>query len=97
VDLLRVKGKTQPVKVYELVALKDEAVSIETQEVIQYFERGYQHYLNRNWEWAMNQFRQVLQIKPDDGPARLYMMRCQEFINNPPPRNWDGVFTLKQK
>ena len=97
VDLLRVKGKTQPVKVYELVALKDEAVSIETQEVIQYFERGYQHYLNRNWEWAMNQFRQVLQIKPDDGPARLYMMRCQEFIKNPPPRNWDGVFTLKQK
>ncbi len=97
VDLLRVKGKTQPVKVYELVGLTEEPLSIEWQEVLQYFERGYQHYLNRNWEWAMNQFRQVLQIKANDGPARLYLMRCQEFIKNPPPRNWDGVFTLKQK
>ncbi len=97
IDLLRVKGKSQPVKVYELIGLKEEPLSIEQQEIIQYFEKGYQHYLDQNWDWAMNQFRQVLQINPDDGPARLYLMRCQEFIQHPPPRNWDGVFTLKSK
>ena len=96
-DLLRVKGKQEPVKVYELMAMRDDKVDIKTREVLNYFQQGYQHYLAQNWEWAMNQFRQALQINRDDEPSRLYLLRCQEFLHRPPGKDWDGVYTLKTK
>ncbi len=96
-DLVRLKGKREPVKIYELVALKDDALDVKTREVLNYFQVGYQHYLSRNWDWAMNQFRQALQIKGNDGPSRLYLYRCQEFLENPPAPDWDGVYQLTSK
>jgi len=96
-DLVRVKGKKQPVKIYELIAMKSDPLDIKTREVLDYFQQGLQHYLARNWDWAINQFRQALQIKPTDGPSRLYLLRCQEYMHHPPPEDWDGVFTMKSK
>lgn len=93
VDLLRVYGRQEPVRVYELLALKDDPLDVKTREMLSYFQQGYQHYRDRNWDWAMNQFRQALQIRPDDHPSRLYVMRCQEFLRTPPPESWDGVYT----
>ncbi len=96
-DMLRVKGKKKPVKVYELIATKDETMSPEFREMLTQYHKGFENYLMRHWEWAMNHFRQALQIKSDDGPSRLYLLRCQEFMNNPPSDDWDGVFVMKTK
>ncbi len=96
-DLLRVKGKREPVKVYELIAMRDEKLDIKTREALSYFQQGYEYYLAQNWDWAMNQFRQVLQIKGEDEPSRLYLLRCQAFMHRPPGQAWDGVYTLRVK
>lgn len=96
-DLIRVKGKRQPVKVYELIALKGDTINVRIREMLNHYQKGFQYYLSRNWDWAINQFRQALQIHPADGPSRLYLLRCQEFLQHPPPEDWDGVFTLKTK
>ena len=96
-DLLRVKGKKKPVKVYELIAFRDTNLSTEFKEMLLQYKKGFENYLMRNWEFAANHFRQALQIKSDDGPSRLYLLRCQEFMKNPPGDDWDGVFVMKTK
>ncbi len=96
-DLLRVKGKQKPVRVFELIATKEEPLPSDFLEMLHQFQQGFDYYLNRNWEWAANHFRQALQIRNNDGPSRLYLLRCQEFLLNPPGKEWDGVFTMKTK
>lgn len=96
-DMLRVKGKKKPVKVYELIVTKEETLDSAYQEMLIQYKKGFENYLLRNWEWAINHFRQALQIKSDDGPSRLYLLRCQEFMSEPPGEEWDGVFVMKTK
>jgi adenylate cyclase len=96
-DLLRIRESRIPIRIYELMALKEETLDIQTREILQYFGEGYRLYLAQNWDWAMNQFRQVLQINGEDAPARLYLFRCQEFLENPPEAGWDGVYSVKSK
>ena len=96
-DLLRVKGKTEPVKVYELVGLKEKGISEKKVQVIQFFEKGMENYLGQNWENAITYFKQALSVDPIDGPSKRYIMRCQQFLGSPPGEGWDGVFTMKTK
>ncbi len=96
-DLLRVKGKTEPVKVFELIALKKDSLDSRIKQLLEVFQKGYQHYLAQNWEWAMRYFKQALEIVPDDVPSQVYLRRCQEFIKHPPGKDWDGVYTLRTK
>lgn len=96
-DLLRVRESRMPIKIFELMSLKEEPLDVSTRESLEYFREGYNLYLEHNWDWAMNKFRQVLQINRDDAPARLYLFRCQEFLENPPETEWDGVYSVKSK
>ncbi len=95
-DLLRVKGKLQPVCIYELVG-EAERVSGDTGQRLELFERGLQVYRRRRWQEAHDLFEQLLVRWPDDGPARTYLERCKAFIAAPPPADWDGVFVMTSK
>ncbi len=94
-DLIRVKGKLQPVTIYELVALKDAAV--EHEERLNAFARARASYLRREWLEAQKMFQEVLDRWPDDGPARTYWKRCQDYLFEAPTENWDGVFVMTHK
>ena len=96
-DLLVVKGKTKPVRVYELMAEKSYSDAEQTEEIISIYQKGLDHYLNKKWDRAIDQFKKVLSLKPKDGPSQTYIERCQEFKEEPPPKDWDGVFHLKTK
>lgn len=96
-DLLRVKGKTEPVKVYELVGMKDKGIPERKAQLLESFSKGFDNYLAQNWDWAINYFKQALAIDPLDGPAKRYVDRCNQFKENPPGSDWDGVFTMKTK
>ncbi len=96
-DLLRVKGKTEPVKVYELVGTTVNGIPEKRAKVIDLFKRGFKEYLQQNWEWAINYFEQALVLEPKDGPCLRYVERCKYNKTNPPGEHWDGVFTMKTK
>jgi len=96
-DLLRVKGKTEPVHVYELLGLIDRGASDDLLRVIELFRKGFEHYLKQNWDVAINYFQQVLAIRPEDNPSKTYIQRCQFFKENPPGADWDGVYSMKTK
>ncbi len=94
-DLIRVKGKLQPVTIYELVALRDAAA--EHEERLNAFARARASYLRREWLEAQNMFQEVLDRWPDDGPARTYWKRCQDYLFEAPNESWDGVFVMTHK
>ena len=96
-DLVRVKGKTEPVKIYELIATKEKGISDKTSALITNFSNGFNNYLGQNWEEAFKYFKQALNINQNDGPSRTYIKRCQQFHENPPREGWDGVFDLAMK
>jgi adenylate cyclase len=95
-DRLRVLGKEDPVSVYELMGerLTAEAKAL---EIADRFGKGMELYQKRAFREALKDFRQILRIYPEDGPSKLYLRRCKDFIKNPPPKRWDGVHTLLTK
>ncbi len=96
-DLLRVKGKQLPVKIYQLISLKESAKKENIETVITLFEEGLKLYRLQDWDGAISFFSRVLQIWDDDAPARIFIDRCFSFKNSPPPADWDGVYTLTEK
>jgi adenylate cyclase len=96
VDLLRVKGKQKPVRVYELLALASSGTA-EQRRVAALFEEGLAAYRARRWVGAREAFEAVLAAAPEDGAAKEYVKRCAAFEREPPPDDWDGVYDLKTK
>lgn len=94
--LVRVKGKDQPVKIYELLSRRAKSLP-EQKALAEEFQAALGEYRNRNWETARKIFQSILERYPADGPARLYVERCQTLEKTPPPEDWDGVYTMTTK
>ncbi|MBN1571788.1 MAG: adenylate/guanylate cyclase domain-containing protein [Deltaproteobacteria bacterium] len=89
-DLVRVRGKTIPVKIYEMIGRK--GVNPEREEMAEAFHRGLEETRKRNWEAALKIFVDLSNKYHQDVPTSLYIDRIREAISNPPPDDWDGVF-----
>ncbi|MDD3557296.1 MAG: adenylate/guanylate cyclase domain-containing protein [Melioribacteraceae bacterium] len=96
-DTIRVKGKTKPTKVFELIGRKDDPESIDRMQKLKHYFKGLNEYNSRNFEKALAHFDLSIQQLPDDRPSWTYFERCQFYLNNPPSEDWDGVFELKTK
>ena len=93
-DAVRVKGKKQLVRIYELLGeIKD---AEKWKQPVSLFEEGLLKYKQGLWDEAIECFYKVLEIKPVDAPTHLYIARCEELKKNPPEGIWDGVFTMKK-
>jgi len=95
-DDVRVKGKEQPTKIYELIAKKGE-LSANQKEMITKFSDGRRFYRSHKWDEAIASFEQCTSILSDDPPSQVYINRCQYFKENPPAENWDGIHTFTEK
>lgn len=95
-DLLTVKGKLKPVKVYELVAKKGEEPP-NWSLIEKMYDEAIQLHLNREWSKAIALFEEVLSIVPFDGPSQTYLKRCHEYADFPPPPDWDGRYIMTHK
>jgi adenylate cyclase len=95
-DLIRAKGKLQPVVIYELVTAAAD-LSTDTRARLDRFHQARALFGQRRWLDAQSAFQSILDQWPDDGPARAYWKRCQEYLFDEPPSGWDGVFTMTHK
>ncbi|MFA6597973.1 MAG: adenylate/guanylate cyclase domain-containing protein [Ignavibacteriaceae bacterium] len=96
-DALVVKGKTKPVKVYELIAFKDDQLDQPTLDCISVFDEGLALYKAFQFKEAATKFAEAKNIKSNDHPSFVYLKRCMHFIEFPPPKDWDGVFRMTTK
>ncbi len=89
IDLVAVKGKQQPVPIYELMVGDDVALRSEFGEALRlYRSRAFT---------AASQIFADLHAQKQDHVSSLYVERCCEFVASQPPEEWDGVFLAKTK
>ncbi|MBC7741347.1 MAG: adenylate/guanylate cyclase domain-containing protein [Bdellovibrionaceae bacterium] len=93
-DILRVKGKSKPVEIYEVVARKENFTAWDS---LKSYNDAMAQYKNKDFTAARNIFSKLATADSTDGLAALYVERCDEFLLEPPPSDWDGVFNLKTK
>jgi len=100
-DYLVVKGKKKPVKAYELISMKDKMDSNQS-ELVGVFNEGQNLYFKQDWNNALKKFKKSSELEEDflyrpTTPSKIYIDRCEEFLKNPPPKDWNGVWEMKIK
>ncbi|MCP4753840.1 MAG: adenylate/guanylate cyclase domain-containing protein, partial [Proteobacteria bacterium] len=99
VDSVRVKGKEQPIRIYSPLASPQsspEELELGLQ-IAAKTDKAFQYYQNQDWEKSIQLYREILENLVDDKTCLNVIKRCEEFIKDPPPENWDGCYTMKTK
>ena len=96
IDLLTVYGKTEPVRIYELLGKTGELDS-STSQLRDTFATALQKYREQKWTEAEKEFRNCLAIRKNDGPSLEFLTRIATFVRTPPPQNWNGVWQTASK
>ncbi len=94
-DRIRVKGKHQPVGIYELMDAASERATHEP--LLNRFKTAMAAYHSQQWHEAAGRFGELLASYPDDGPTQIFLQRALEFMENAPEPDWDGVYVMKSK
>jgi adenylate cyclase len=94
-DNIRVKGKLQPVGIYELLdSAKNRA---KHDSLLHDFGDAMSAYRAQQWQEAAGKFGVLLTSYPDDGPTQVFLQRALDFMENAPDPDWDGVYVMKTK
>lgn len=96
VDRVVVKGKTEPVGVYEILDYHSEASFPNLMDTVNYFNEGVRHYGQGNWGDAVRNFGEALKANPADSLSQTYIERCEHLKANP-PADWEGVWVMTSK
>jgi adenylate cyclase len=96
-DLVRVKGRHNAVRVYELLGQAGDLMPEQVERALAPFEAGLAAYRRQDWEAAEVCFNRALQVNPADGATRTMLERCRIYRQTPPPPDWDGVFEMLSK
>ncbi|MBT3274516.1 MAG: adenylate/guanylate cyclase domain-containing protein, partial [Spirochaetales bacterium] len=86
IDKVVVKGKTQGEKIY-IAALK---LSDREQKAWLYHHKGLKHYYGRDFKNAVSFFEATIKLLSEDHVADIFLKRCEKYMKNPPPPEWDG-------
>ncbi len=94
-DLVRVKGKRLPVRIFEVLGAAEAEAS--WRPLVDQFHAAIAAYRTRQWSDAVRLLEAVLGQYPHDAPSRLYMERCHALLAAPPGPEWDAVTVMEAK
>lgn len=97
IDYIRVKGRQKPVEVFEAL---DYAIDVEgdgLKRMLDVYGTAKRAYRDRRWQDAIGGFAAALEMRPHDGPAKVYLNRCRYYTDQPPEDDWDGVWQITEK
>jgi len=95
-DRVKVKGKDEPVAIYEPIGLKSD-ITKDQKDELKLYAQALGQYRKQEWDLAEMQFVNLQQQHPDRMLYSLYISRIQQFRQHPPGVDWDGVFTHTTK
>ncbi len=95
-DRVRVKGKLEPVGIFEAIALKEELTEAEL-DAVDRFHRVIEKYRAQKWDDAEAIIQKLMETDPKRKAYKLYLERITKLRAEPPGENWDGVFTFTTK
>lgn len=96
-DRIQVKGKNQPVSIYELLGFRSDPLSENQEQIIEHYNKAREFYHAWKFSKAVSAFAEVLELDNKNKSASLHLSRCQHFLVNPPSEDWDGVWRLTEK
>ena len=96
IDTIFVKGKIETTRVFELMSAAGQ-LSEELARLRERYDAARRSYLAQDWDTAEATFRECLEIRPKDGPSRVFLERVQALRRNPPGKDWNGVWQLVEK
>jgi len=94
---VRVKGKQEPVQVFEIIDGETEKIKQQKIALKMEFDQAIQFYFQQNFKEAILRFRLILTQFPEDVAADFYVRRCEYYLMQGTPPNWEGVESLLQK
>jgi len=97
IDQVIVKGKTEPVRVYEILDYHTAETFPNMMDVLNYFNEGMTHYRNKNFLKSILQFEEALQRNPCDKLSQTYIDRCRLLLANSPGDDWQGIWEMHDK
>ncbi len=100
VDSIRVVGKLEPVRIYQLLdTIENEGAPEHDRwkEMLDSFMPGLETYRDRRWEKAKDLFQQHVLLFPEDPVGKIYLDRCRTFLTAAPADDWDGVYQMETK
>jgi adenylate cyclase len=97
VDRVVVKGKTEPVNIYEVLDYHTEETYPNLMDAINHFSHALACYQKGQWNKAIEAFQHGLSLNGGDQLCRMYIDRCEYMKKNPPSGEWDGVFVMTSK
>ncbi|MDR9417065.1 MAG: adenylate/guanylate cyclase domain-containing protein, partial [Gracilimonas sp.] len=92
VALMKAKGKTKPIRIFELIGEHDSKEAKAMKPFVELFHGGLNHYYEREWDLAASKFEQALQMKEEDMLCQIYIKNIEVFKTNPPGENWEGSY-----
>jgi adenylate cyclase len=104
-DKIVVKGRSQPVEMYEVMGFISD-LTPEAAGCIEVYSSGIEKYLGRDWDGAVAAFEKSSRLEPfqpgflpgvHDNPSLVMISRCAEMKVDPPAEDWDGRYVMKSK
>lgn len=92
-----VKGRTEPIGIYEVVDVDDESDRALKRQTLEDFQKGVAAYCQGNFVTAKAYFETVLALHPQDQPAQRFLTQTQDCLDFGPPSDWTGVWHFTQK
>jgi len=97
VDKVIVKGKTEPVSVFEVLDYHNDTSFPNLMSVVNYFSEGLTLYRKGKWNESVDSFNKALELNPYDKLSKMYVDRCLHLKENNPQGEWDGVWKMTSK
>ncbi len=97
IDDVIVKGKSTPVRVYEVLDYHSDESFPNLMEVVNHFREGRQHYRKGDWSKAISAFYRALEKNPEDKLSKMFVERCQHLADHQPKEEWTGVWKMVSK
>ena len=96
-DRIRVKGKTRPIRIYELIGDRQTPLSDQTQDLLDLYQSGREAYIIKDFQRAILYFEKAQRLRTSDLAIATHIERANNYLLNPPPQDWDGVYTMTTK
>lgn len=94
IESVVVKGKTKPVVIYEILNADPQSIREAKNTSYPIFYQGIHQFKNRNFQNSLTLFEECVTACPEDNAAHYYIRKSKEYLENPPPDDWNGLLKL---
>ena len=97
IDLVVVKGKTQPVSIYEVLDYHDDSTFPNMMEALGHFKEGLSLYRGGDFSKSKSSFEKALLVNSNDKLSQMYIGRNDHLMAHAPADDWRGIWVMEDK